>query len=174
MPRPLLIFSQSDYLIHVVDTNSILTGKQCRSRSEANWSGSTLFARQDISGFSRKGLSICFGLQKYNVVRTQLLRITLHCPLHYLLGRSVIDDNSGRIFTISPEKHILWVILEAPQNLNEYPHHMFLCRNFILELSSITSPLTAFSGWLSWNSILEMYHFQGGLNHAHNINCKIW
>ena len=93
-----------------------------------------------MSGFSRKGLSICFGLQKYNVVRTQLLRITLHCPLHYLLGRSVIDDNSGRIFTISPEKYILWV------KLNEYLHHVFLCRNFILELSSITSPLTAFSG----------------------------
>ena len=33
MTRPLLIFSQSDYLIQVVDINQILNGKQCRSRS---------------------------------------------------------------------------------------------------------------------------------------------
>ena len=32
-PRSLLIFGQSDYLIQFVDINSILNGKQCRSRS---------------------------------------------------------------------------------------------------------------------------------------------
>ena len=48
MPRPLQIFSQSDYLIQIIDVIHILNCKQCRSRSvgflEANWSGSTLFA----------------------------------------------------------------------------------------------------------------------------------
>ena len=37
--------------------------------SEANWSGSTLFAKKDISGFSRtrvKKQSYCFSLDKYN------------------------------------------------------------------------------------------------------------
>ena len=44
MPHLLPIFSQSDYLIQVLDTNS-RNDKHCRSRSEeANWSGSTLFA----------------------------------------------------------------------------------------------------------------------------------
>ena len=37
MPHPFLIFSQSDYLIQIVDTNSILTDKQCRSRSVGFW-----------------------------------------------------------------------------------------------------------------------------------------
>ena len=52
MRHPLPIFSQSDCLIQGVDKIHILNEKQCRSRivaseasSEANWSGSTLFAK---------------------------------------------------------------------------------------------------------------------------------
>ena len=49
MPRPLLIFSQSDYLIQIVDTNSQLMTNSADpdqlASSEANWSGSTLFAK---------------------------------------------------------------------------------------------------------------------------------
>ena len=47
MPCPLLIFSQSDYLIQVVDANSILinSADQDQLASEANWSGSTLIAK---------------------------------------------------------------------------------------------------------------------------------
>ena len=45
-PRPLPIFNQSDYLIQVVGTSSILNDKQCSFRSEdQKWSGSTLFAK---------------------------------------------------------------------------------------------------------------------------------
>ena len=49
MPRLLLIFSQSDYLIQAVDVNShsnwqTVDPDQLAS-SEANWSGSTLFAK---------------------------------------------------------------------------------------------------------------------------------
>ena len=45
IPSPLLIFSQSDYLILVVDTNSHSYNKQCQSFEESDWSGSTLFAK---------------------------------------------------------------------------------------------------------------------------------
>ena len=45
MQRPFLIFSQSDYLIQIVDINSHIL-------SEADWSGSTLFQRQVILEFS--------------------------------------------------------------------------------------------------------------------------
>ena len=46
MPRPLPIFSQSDYLIWAVDMNSHTECKQCRSRSVG-----FCFQRQGISGF---------------------------------------------------------------------------------------------------------------------------
>ena len=47
MPCPLLIFSESDYLIQVVDTNSHnnKSADQDQLASEANWSGSTLFVK---------------------------------------------------------------------------------------------------------------------------------
>ena len=47
MPRLLLIFSQSDYLIQIVDKNSQFQWQkvQIQISSEANWSGSTLFAK---------------------------------------------------------------------------------------------------------------------------------
>ena len=51
MPRPLQIFSQSDYLIHVVDTNSHLMTNSVDpdqlASEEANWSGSTLFVKKE-------------------------------------------------------------------------------------------------------------------------------
>ena len=66
MPHPLLIFSQSEYLIHVVDTNSHAEW-QCRSRSvgfsEANWSDLHCLKRQGTSGFSRTRFQTRF-LQK--------------------------------------------------------------------------------------------------------------
>ena len=37
MPCPFLIFSQSDYLIKIVDTIHIFNAKQCRSRSVGFW-----------------------------------------------------------------------------------------------------------------------------------------
>ena len=46
MPRPLLIYNQSDYLIQVVDMNSNTEWQTVQIQiSEANWSGSTLFAK---------------------------------------------------------------------------------------------------------------------------------
>ena len=50
MLRPLLIFSQSDYFIHVVDTNSHTkwqnsTDPDQFASLETNWSESTLFAK---------------------------------------------------------------------------------------------------------------------------------
>ena len=47
MPHPLLIFSQSDYLIQVFDTNSQMTNTTDPDQlaSEANWFGSALFAK---------------------------------------------------------------------------------------------------------------------------------
>ena len=50
MPHPLLIFSQSDYLIQIVDRNSHTewhTVQVCISLAskEANWSGATLFQK---------------------------------------------------------------------------------------------------------------------------------
>ena len=49
MPRPFPIFCQSDYLIHVVDSNSNNEWQQCRSRSvgffRSQLIGSTLFAK---------------------------------------------------------------------------------------------------------------------------------
>ena len=52
MPRPLLIFSQSDYLIEIFVIN-LHTWWQTVQIQIRNWSGSTLFAKQGISGFSR-------------------------------------------------------------------------------------------------------------------------
>ena len=47
--RPLLIFSQSDYLIQVVDTVIYLMANSVDpdqlASAETNWSGSTLFAK---------------------------------------------------------------------------------------------------------------------------------
>ena len=37
MPHPLVMFSQSDYLIQIVYTNSHINDKQCRSRSVCFW-----------------------------------------------------------------------------------------------------------------------------------------
>ena len=48
MPCPFQIFSQSDYLIQVVDINSHTEWEKVQiqiSWEEANWSGSTLFAK---------------------------------------------------------------------------------------------------------------------------------
>ena len=46
MPRPLLIVSQTDYLIQIVDAilHTEWQTVQIQISSEANWSGSTLFA----------------------------------------------------------------------------------------------------------------------------------
>ena len=54
MSRPFQIFSQSDNLIQIDDIkNHILTGKSADpdqlASSEANWSGSTLFAKAEIT-----------------------------------------------------------------------------------------------------------------------------
>ena len=49
MPHILLIFSQSDCLVQVIDTNSHTECQTVQiqiSSSEANWSGSTLFAKK--------------------------------------------------------------------------------------------------------------------------------
>ena len=57
MPCPLLIFSQSDYLIRTVAINSLLNGKQCRSRSVGFFRSQLIwiysFKRQGISTFGR-------------------------------------------------------------------------------------------------------------------------
>ena len=47
MPRPLIILSQSDSLIQIADINSDTKWQtvQIQISSEANWSGSTLFAK---------------------------------------------------------------------------------------------------------------------------------
>ena len=63
MPRQLLNFSLSDYLIRIFTINSYIKWQTVQSHSEANWSGSTLFAKTDLdlhclqrqgkAGFSR-------------------------------------------------------------------------------------------------------------------------
>ena len=47
MPCPLLIFSQSDYILQIADISSYTDWQtvQIQISSEANWSGSTLFAK---------------------------------------------------------------------------------------------------------------------------------
>ena len=47
MPRPFQVFSQWDYLIQIVDINSYTESQtvQIQISSEANLSGSTLFAK---------------------------------------------------------------------------------------------------------------------------------
>ena len=52
MPRPLLIYSQSDFLIRIVAINSQYfmansADPDKLASSEANWFGSTLFAKAD-------------------------------------------------------------------------------------------------------------------------------
>ena len=52
MPCPLLIFSQSDSLIQIIDINSYTkmtnsVDPDQLASSEANWSGSTLFAKAE-------------------------------------------------------------------------------------------------------------------------------
>ena len=67
MPRPLLISSPSDYLIQVLTEIHIFNDKQCRSRSEANWYGSTLFAKTGHDVFSKSKVkfpsSLCWPFQ---------------------------------------------------------------------------------------------------------------
>ena len=57
MPRLLLIVSQSDYLIEVVETNS-LNDKQCRSRSVGFLTDLNLYClkRQGSTGSAGSGL----------------------------------------------------------------------------------------------------------------------
>ena len=71
MPHLLLIFSQLDYLTQVVDTKS-LNSKQCRSRSVGFFrSGSTLFAKQGLSRFSRtrvkENMTLCHTSWQWNI-----------------------------------------------------------------------------------------------------------
>ena len=82
MPRLLLIFSQSYYLIQVIDTNSNTEWQtvQIQICSEANWSGSALFAKAGhirvpgSAGQGWRGLS----LPRKTVVRqANRLNITL-------------------------------------------------------------------------------------------------
>ena len=48
-PRPILIFSQLDYLIQIVDINSHTQWQTVQIQAqEANWSGSTLFAADPV------------------------------------------------------------------------------------------------------------------------------
>ena len=58
MPYPLIISSQSDYLIGVFDRNSRLMTNSADpdqlASSEANWSGSTLFAKTGLVVFSNR------------------------------------------------------------------------------------------------------------------------
>ena len=58
MPHQLLIFSQSGHLILIIaiDLPNLMANSADLDQlasSEANWSGSTLFAKQGMSGFSR-------------------------------------------------------------------------------------------------------------------------
>ena len=63
MPRQLLNFSLSDYLIRIFTINSHIKWQTVQIQIEANWSGSTLFAKTDLdlhclqrqgkAGFSR-------------------------------------------------------------------------------------------------------------------------
>ena len=65
MPHPFLIFSQSDYLIQVVDINShTLMANSADpdqlASEEANWSGSTLFAKTGHVVFSKRRVNTKF------------------------------------------------------------------------------------------------------------------
>ena len=111
MPHPLLLSSQSDYLIWVFDRNSHIS-------SEANWSGSTLFANTRHVVFSKrrvKFLTVWFGSQVswescffcfsdlYNTLKRSFL-CTDSIKLYFL----VFD-----LFCTSKES-LLWNILRCP------------------------------------------------------------
>ena len=57
MTRPLLIFNQSDYLIQIVDTVTHLMANSADpdqlASSEANWSGSAVFAKAGYIRFQQ-------------------------------------------------------------------------------------------------------------------------
>ena len=75
MPRPLLIVSQSDYLNQVVDTNSHLNGKQCRSIY-------TVCKSRAYPGAAEPGL--IFSQKTY--LRTCTLSEYLDQPAHWAKG----------------------------------------------------------------------------------------
>ena len=107
MPCPLLIFSQSDFLIQIVAINSH-NGKQCRSRSV---------------GFFRSQLiwiyTVCKGKEYQGSPRHGLIYI-------------IASDKSGSkvtIFLVSQQKYRLWVPKNLEEELLMSTHHMFLWRN---------------------------------------------
>ena len=70
MPCPLLIFSQSDYLIQVVDTNSNTEWQTVQI--QISWPTDLdlhYLQRQDISGFSRTRANICVCLSGYRSIK---------------------------------------------------------------------------------------------------------
>ena len=66
MPHPVLVFSQLNYLIQIVDINCILNGKQCRSRMVGFFKPTDLdlhcLQRQDMFGFSRTRVKLHYML----------------------------------------------------------------------------------------------------------------
>ena len=152
MPRPLLIFSQSGYLIQIVAINlHILDGKLCRSRS---------VAKQGISGFSRTRVKImvfqkmyitaaiyCFAVQTVHQGCGEIPCLTCTAFLSHFIKKT-------RLYNFDPLKPHFYIVklgftgvyifflfllknidcgysLEPPRRggSNEYPQSMFLSRN---------------------------------------------
>ena len=75
MPHPLLISSQSDYLIQIVAY--LMANSADPDQSEANWSGSTLFAKQGIFRFRSTRVKI----------RLEILRFSCQDPTTQFIGK---------------------------------------------------------------------------------------
>ena len=58
MPHPLLISTQSDYLIQFFDRNSHILWQTVQIQIIWNWSGSTLFAKTGHDVFSKRRVNI--------------------------------------------------------------------------------------------------------------------
>ena len=104
MPHPLLIFSQSDYLIQVVDTNlHSLTNSADPDQlasSEANWLDLQCLQKQGISRFSRTRLIIWVHILPQTVSNYMLLIIFryLEPDLQNLLFEEFEDSKFSKKF----------------------------------------------------------------------------
>ena len=133
MPHQFRIFSQSDYLIQIVDINSHTYWQtvQIQIRIQLIW---IYTVKQDISGFSRTRVNLKLSAKSECLASGRLL---VQSQLYYVTSDIALvkaffffQSKSIDIFLISPRKQYCGYSLEAPRRgaSNEYPQHMFSWR----------------------------------------------
>ena len=137
MACPLLIFSQSDYLIRIVAINSHTKWQTVQVQISWLLQKPTdldlhCLQRQGISGFSMTRVNIpLFAYDKVVMAPGKALFTT---------KKTVI------FFLILPWKYMLWILISSTSN--EYPQHMFSWRNK-KNIIWIPPPLILICEWTS-------------------------